>query len=183
MKPLDVWSWLRVRCEPIPFHFGGIGYRAAADLWDGTELRCVLFAPAQAVASQLNSRLVESRTLALTDPSLPAAERQFEVLKQFACRGNRVDSEDIAVLRESAHAIPYGKIENGVIETSDGLKRFGARMEDGKVFSFATERGYEFFAMPPGYSAAQITEIIAARDVLAQPLREKPFFMCFLDSV
>ena len=64
---------------------------------------------------------------------------------------------------------------------------FYAIMRDGKEFRFGTTFLTEFFDMPTGYSAADITKIIpAVRDERPRQekiYREKPCFTCYVDGL
>ena len=60
-------------------------------------------------------------------------------------------------------------------------------MNDGRTFRFGTRFLTEFFDMPPGYSAADISSIVPAvrgeRSDEKLIYRERPFFTCYVDGL
>ena len=79
-----------------------------------------------------------------------------------------------------------------------GWTAFVAEMKDGTMYSYGTEFRVEFFDLPQGYSHREILRIHSgmvysrARGLEnfslnavkeTQPLREKPFFTCYLGEL
>lgn len=69
---------------------------------------------------------------------------------------------DIRELAPSPFAIPLARVREIGGETSMSWTAFTVTRSDGSQFQFGTTFLTEFFEMPPGYSATDITKITPA---------------------
>ena len=104
----------------------------------------------------------------------------------------------IKSVQESPFAWPLSTLNMIHGETTMGWSAFVAEMRDGTLHPYGTSFSTEFFELPSGYSAKDIVNIHSgmtyaastglqkfSRDSLEAnpPLREKPYFTCYLNGL
>ena len=180
MDPADIIRFVPQHIEPLPqVPPQGLQYRVSATLTDGTHLPCVVVESAERYVDLAIKRFDETRKS--SDPMMGYRS----IISVFVTQGNTVNDYDIRELAPSPFAIPLARMREIRGETSMSWTAFTATMSDGSQFQFGTTFLTEFFEMPPGYSATDITKITpAARGTRPAPgeayFREKPFFTCYI---
>ena len=182
MRAKDIVDFVRRNVEPLPASFPyGERYRVSGTLADGTPLPCIVVESASRRIDLALRRFEE------TKPPRESRESYLAVVRNFVAGGNRLNDYDLRELSVSPYAIPVARLREINGETTMGWTAFSAIMNDGREFRFGTQFLYEFFDMPPGYSAENISRIIpAVRGVRSdeQPIyRERPFFTCYVDGL
>jgi hypothetical protein len=161
--------YLKTNIEPDIDRDGERSYRAAARLRDDTFLPCVRFSnPETAIKSALEQfELVKAGKIHYYGiDDTPEQNFQMEV-KRIVTYGNRVSHYDIARIEPSPFAFTPGVLRQIGGETTMGYTGFAAQMRDGKYFGFGARNfDFAFFAMPGGYSPADIIKIVSNAYVL-----------------
>jgi len=189
MRSADVAQFVRESIDPLDDPIYGKRYRAAAYLLDGTYLPCVVF---QSQAMQLALFHRRMKQLRWT-PS-----QKKPVIAIFVAGESRVAYYQLKSVEKSPFAWPSAILQMIHGETTMGWTAFVAEMRDGTMHSYGTSFSFEFFDLPEGYSYGDIVKIHSgvvysrssglqkfSLDLLKQnpPLREKPFFTCYLPEL
>ena len=189
MKLAELTKFLRENIEPLKDVNRGERYRAAAHLNDGTYLPCVVFEGKQAWVELALRRFKQVRW---------KRAHYRMVVESFVAGGSRVAEYDLKTVEISPFAWPIELMRTIHGETTMGWTAFVAEMKDGTMYSYGTEFRVEFFDLPQGYSHREILRIHSgtvysrARGLEnfplnavkeTQPLREKPFFTCYLGEL
>jgi hypothetical protein len=175
--------------EPLKDPNQGDRYRAAAYLIDGTYLPCVVFQNKQARVELALRRLKHVRW----------RRTQYRiVVESFVTGGSRVAEYDVKTVEPSPFSWPIDLMRTINGETVMGWTAFVAEMNDGTIHSYGTDFRMEFFDLPKGYTYKDILRIHSgmvysqseglqkfSMDTAknTQPLREKPFFTCYLPNL
>ena len=162
-------------------------YRCSAYLTDGTYLPCVaLENPAERVELAMR-RFDESRSA-----KVGVGMDYRPIVTSFVAKGNKVNDYDLSRIELSPYAIPLERLQEIRGETSMSWTEFTAVMDDGKEFPFGTRFLMEFFEMPEGYSAQRIQRIIPHEigkprfrpgEAQVRVFRERPYFICYIESI
>jgi hypothetical protein len=182
MNAKEIADFVRRNIEPLPaLHPYGERYRVSGILRDGTALPCIVV---ESASKRIDLAL---RRFKETKPPVESRESYLAVVRNFVAVGNRLNDYDLRELSISPHAIPLARLREINGETTMGWTEFTAIMSDGRPFLFGTRFLTEFFDMPQGYSAQNISRIIPAvegKPSGEQPIyREKPFFTCYIDCL
>ncbi len=176
----DIASFLREKVEPLPACPPyGERYRVAGVMKDGTQLPCIVFEGVKPTIDLAIRRFDQTRK------RWGNQTEYRSLVSSFLTKGNTVNDYDLENISLSPHAIPISMLRHIGGETSMGWTEFYAVMSDGVEFRFGTSFLTEFFEMPVGYTATDISQITpAVRGV--QPTseriyREKPFFTCYVE--
>ncbi len=168
-------------------------FRCSAYLKDGLYLPCVSFEASEDRLALALRRFDETR--ADQQKPLWKGPKKFgkglqyqDVVKSFVCSKSSVEWHHVARIERSPFALAHERLVEVKGETSMSWTQFTGRMSDGAEFEFGTLWSQEFFAMPDGYSAADVVKIIPAergtRPKDGQTIyRERPFFTCYLDGL
>ncbi len=120
------------------------------------------------------------------------------MVESFATGGSRIAEYDVKTVEISPFAWPIELMKTIHGETTMGWTAFVTEMKDGTMYSYGTDFRMEFFDLPQGYSHGDILRVHSgmiysrARGLEAvsldamkptQPLREKPFFTCYLKEL
>jgi hypothetical protein len=189
MKPSELAKFVTDNIEPLKDSIYGNRYRAAAHLTDGTYLPCVVFQSRQAQVKLALRRFKELRW----------KRSQYRgVVDTFVSGGSHVAEYNLKAVEISPFAWPLDLLKTIHGETTMGWTAFVAEMKDGKMYSYGTDFRMEFFDLPQGYSHGDILRIHSGMlyslargpekfslDAMkeTQPLREKPFFTCYLKEL
>ncbi len=164
MRAKEIAEFISQQIEPLPaIHSYGARYRVSATLTDGTHLPCVVVESASRLVDLAIRRFDETRS----DKSLHRSVGYRAIVKTFVTHGNSVNDYDIQSLAISPFAIPLARAGEIGGETSMSWTEFYATMTDGTEFRFGTQFSIEFFNMPTGYVATEISE-----DCASDPQRE-----------
>ncbi len=187
MKAAEIAEFVTTRVDPLPDSIWGNRYRAAAYLLDGTYLPCVVFQSQKKCLELFARRMKELRW----EP-----KQKTMVTAGFVCGGSRLAHYHIGSIQESPFAWPQTTLKMIHGETAMGWTAFVAEMRDGTMHSYGTSFAFEFFDLPNGYAVDDIVKIHSgmvyspSRGLekfsidsvkVNPPLREKPFFTCYLD--
>jgi hypothetical protein len=162
MKEIEIIKFLKENIEPIEDKYYGNGYRAAAQLTDGTLLPCVIFRNPRAITKLALRRFQEERDGVGVFVRNPKGYRI--IVTDFITRGNRIATYDIDSISLSKFAFPVSILQQIHGETSMGWTGFKVKMKDGNIFKFGTKLYTEFFNMPEGYTVEDIEKIINQSD-------------------
>jgi hypothetical protein len=186
MDEKDIAAFAKANFEPIRGPVGRSAYRCAAYLADGVYLPCVLIASKSEWVDLAVRRFAETAA----DGRRLFGRRRFgrgfdyrSVVEVFVAAGNRVDSDDIVRLEASRYALPLERLLEIKGETSMSWTQFVGVMKDGREFSFGTTFLTQFFNMPTGYTASDVTTIRSHERMDGELFRERPFFTCFVDGL
>ena len=182
MDAEKIVSFVKEQIEPLPAYPPyGERYRVSATLIDGTRLPCVVIEGTAKIVDLAIKRFEETRQS--TDPFMG----YHAIVKSFVTKGGTVNNYDLKDISASPFAIPVVRVREIDGETSMSWTEFYAIMRDGKEFRFGTTFLTEFFEMPIGYAATDITRIIPAvrgeKPRQEYIYREKPFFTCYVDGL
>ncbi len=195
-------KFLKDNIEPIEDNIYGLGYRASANLTDGTYLPCVIFRnPKSTVNLALRRFKEEQKGKGIFGKS---AASYFKIVEHFVTSGNRINDYDIDKVEKSKYAFPISILRQIRGETTMGWTGFAAKMKDGNYFGFGTRFLTEFFQMPDNYSTDDIIEIVNHSYVLKNGeirshkvpfsnwpddyeknliYRERPYFICYIENL
>jgi hypothetical protein len=186
MKPEEMARFVTSNIEPLKDQIYGNRYRVAAHLNDGTYLPCVVLQSRQAQVKLALRRFKEERS------------NYESIVETFVAGGSQVAEYDLKDIEVSPFAWPFELLKTIHGETSMGWTAFVAEMKDGTMYSYGTSFNFEFFDLPVGYSHSDIASIhsgmaysktaglvaFSMKSVQeAHPLREKPFFTCYLQTL
>lgn len=172
--------------EPLKDPIYGSRYRVAAHLNDGTHLPCVVLQSRQAQVKLALRRFKEERS------------NYKSIVETFVACESRVAHYQLKDIEVSPFAWPLELLKTIHGETTMGWTAFVAEMRDGTMHSYGTSLSFEFFDLPVGYSHSDIVRIHSgmayskASGLVAfsmksvqetRPLREKPFFTCYLQTL
>jgi hypothetical protein len=182
MRREDIVAFVKREVEPLPASAPyGERYRVSATLTDGTRLPCVVVERASFAVELAIRRFEESRNS--DDPYMGYQA----LVRSFVTQGNTVNDYDLRELSLSPFAIPLARAREIGGETSMSWTEFYATMRDGREFRFGTSFLMEFFGMPEGYTASNITKIVPAvrgeKPRIERIYRERPFFTCFVEGL
>ena len=182
MRQQDIVAFVKKNVEPLPsWPPYGERFRVAAMLTDGTYLPCVVVESASRTVDLAIKRFEE--TWKSSDPYMGYRA----IVRSFVTQGNAVNDYDLRELSLSPFAIPLARVREIGGETSMSWTEFYATMRDGREFRFGTTFLTEFFDMPEGYSATDITRIVPAvrgeQPRAERIYRERPFFTCFVEGL
>ena len=189
MTPAEMATFVVQNIEPLADKIYGNRYGVAAHLIDGTYLPCVVL---QSKEDQANLALRRFKDLRWK------REQYRSVVEVFVSGGSRVAEYHLQNVEISPFAWPLEILRNIHGETTMGWTAFVAEMKDGTLYSYGTQFNFEFFDLPSGYLHSDIAKIHsgmiyskprgienfsmpAAKEI--QPLREKPFFTCYLKDL
>jgi hypothetical protein len=179
MNTEEIVEFLRSEIEPVSDTFSRQAYRASAYLKDGVYLPCVKFRDVSEIVDLAIRRLDETRK----NKSLHKSIGYRATIKSWIAEGNRVNAHDILSVEKSPFAIP-ANCRNAVWsagETRMSWISFVGLMNDGKEFWFGTPFNIEFFDMPEGYSADQMTEVIPHKSLSGPCFKDRPYFDCYVE--
>ncbi len=186
MKSTEIVGFARSYLAPLPNPSMGMSYRCAAYLNDGLYLPCVLLSSRQARVNLAVKRFQET----WEDAEKPPVRRRGktgmhyeDIVRNFTTSGNCINDYDIAKLETSSFAIPLNVLKQVQGETSMGWTQFTAVMQDGKEFSFGTSFYTEFFQMPDGYTSSDMVRVFSHNRLPGELLRERPFFVCYVEGL
>jgi hypothetical protein len=186
MDEREIVGFAKASCEPIRGPFERPAYRCAAYLTDGVYLPCLLVADksewVKLALRRFEETAADKRRLFGTRRFGRGADYE-SVVEVFVAAGNRVNDYDIARLELSRYALPLARLLEIKGETSMSWTQFIAVMRDGREFSFGTTFLTEFFNMPAGYVASDVTSIRAHERGAGELFRERPFFTCFVNGL
>ena len=176
----EMASFLRDNVEPLPAQLPfGKRFRVSGVMKDGTRLPCIVF------ESSTNWIDLAIRRFDQTRKAWGKQTEYRSIVSLFVTKGNTVNDYDLADISLSSNAIPLQALSQIGGETSMSWTEFYAEMSDGAEFRFGTSFLTEFFDMPDGYSATDISKITpAVRGQLPRIeriYREKPFFTCYAE--
>jgi len=189
MQGKEIAKIVRDLVEPLPDPIYGNRYRAAGYLLDGTYLSCIVFQSRRAQIDLFLRRWNEVKTSSAESRRLAAA---------FVASGSRLSDYDLKAVEPSPFAWPSAILKNIHGETTMGWTAFVVEMRDGTMYSFGTSFRFEFFDLPDGYSYNDVAKIHSGMvyspsqglvrfslPILREnpPLREKPFFTCYLEDL
>jgi len=186
MEEKAIVKFVKDTCEAINGTAAGVVYRCSAVLNDGLYLPCVLIANK---AEWVRLALRRFEETARDGESIFRRKRfgrgfdYISIVETFVVGGNRLNSYDIDRLEVSRYAIPLDRLREIKGETSMSWTQFIGVMSDGKEFSFGTTFLTEFFQMPDGYVASDITTIRSHERGEGQLFRERPYFTCFVENL
>ena len=121
--------------------------------------------------------------------------QKLPVITSFVSGSSRIASYDLKSVEPSPFAWPSNILKMIHGETTMGWTAFVAEMRDGTMHSYGTSFRFEFFDLPDSYSYTDIVKIHSGMvyssatglqkfslELLegCSPLREKPFFTCYL---
>jgi hypothetical protein len=198
-----ILEYLQSGVESWPDAFYGDGYRCSAYLTDGTFIPCVMLRKSEPLVELAIRRFDEEKKGKGVFCSFSSGSAYERIVKSFVASGNKVNEYDIDRVEQCRFAIPLAlkrKIEG---ETTMAWTGFVFEMIDGKLFSYGTSFGMEFFNLPDGYrfedviavhnhsyvsSAGKLSSLV--QGMSAQPsdydsalvLRERPYFVCHYDA-
>ncbi len=196
----DIIKYLKESSEPINGRYG-IAYLASTYLVDGTFLPCVAFCNSEPIVNLAIRRFKEEQAGKGVFGNSKMA--YYQIVKTFVAGGNCINAYDISKVEKSRFAFSQRVLCQIHGETTMGWTGFVGKMKDGACFGFGSTFNFEFFEMPDGYQADDITEIInhsyidnageiksyhsvALESIDATRLnvyRERPFFTCYLDGL
>jgi hypothetical protein len=186
MDETKIVAFVTSRCERLNDDIRGPSYRCSATLTDGTFLPCVVIGSKEAQVRLALRRFDETRADGTTWFGRRSYGKGFDyasVVESFVTAGNHLNHYDIASLRETDFALPVAILNQIQGETSMAWTQFTGTMRDGLEFSFGTTFHFEFFSMPPGYTARDIRSIISHKRLEGELFRERPFFTCFVHGL
>ena len=185
----EIVNFLKGTIEPLPDSIYGGRYRAAVRLKDGTYLPCVVFQSKRRQVELALRRFEELRR---------DIKGYRQVVESFVAGQTCVADWQVREVEISPFAWPISTLGKIRGETTMGWASFVAEMSDGRCFTYGTSFSSEFFDLPAGYKFADITRIHSgmaysestgiqpfqlSQSTVAQSLREKPFFTCYLDGL
>ncbi|ROH86524.1 hypothetical protein ED208_15950 [Stagnimonas aquatica] len=197
-----ILDFLKSGIEPFPDPTYGEGYRCSAYLKDGTFLPCVMLRKASPVVELAIRRFDQERKGKGIFGSRKS-DGYESIVKNFVASGNRVNHYDIERVEPSRFAIPLSLLKQVEGETTMAWTGFVFEMHDGKLFSYGTSFGVEFFGLPNGYGFENVVSVhnhsyvspngalcSLAQGMGAQPndynrslvIRERPYFVCHYDA-
>ena len=195
-----IQEFLKSGVEALPNSTYGEGYRCSAYLSDGTYLPCVMLRKNDLVAALAIRRFEQEKH---GKGIFKSANGYTEIVKNFVASGNRVNYYDLSKIEFSRYAIPVSLLKQIEGETSMGWTGFVFEMKDGKLLSYGTTFGMEFFDMPSGYEFGDVVkvrnhsyvcpngELKSLKHGMPKPeidydrktvLRERPYFICYHDA-
>lgn len=201
MQEKEIAEYLNQNVTPIKDSIYGNGYKAAVYLKDNTYLPCVIFRNVSPLVNLAIRRFKEEQTgksVFLKSSGLGYPE----IVRTFVASGNRIDWNVIKSVESSKYAFPIQVLEKIKGETTMSWTGFSLKMKDGRIFSFGTTFGLEFFDFPQGYTPNDIIEVINHSYVSKNGTlcmhkvpfmewpedydenlihREKPYFNCYID--
>lgn len=185
----EIAEFVRSSIEPLPDSIYGNRYRCAAHLLDGTYLPCVVFQSKKARLDLFFRRMKELRW---------RSSQKRLVTGSFVTGDSRVASYQLKSVEPSPFAWPLAVLKEIHGETTMGWTAFVTQMQDGTMHNYGTSFSFEFFDLPNGYKFNDIAKVhsgmsyspseglqsFALNKVTSSPpLREKPFFTCYLDEL
>lgn len=200
----EIVHYLKEHVEPTKAPIEGIQYRCSAYLKDGTYLPCVIYQNSKPTIDQAIKRLAQEKKGKGIFFRTSGFDNYRELVKLYTTSGNKINEYDVDRVEKSPYALPYDIIARIKGETTMAWTAFGARMKDGKEFAFGTGFYFDFFQMPDGYTAEDITDILDHRYMSTSGelkkhqspffeypddydknaiFRDRPFFKCFLDGL
>jgi hypothetical protein len=198
----EIIKFLKENTEALQDQSYGTGYRASVYLVDGVYLPCVIFRNPKSIVELAIKRFRDEQT-GKSILKKDTNHKYYNTVKTFVTNGNRINVYDIAKVEKSRYAFPTSILYKVHGETRMSWTGFVAKMKDGKLFAFGTTFHMEFFNMPEGYAAEDISEIInhsylsengeiesyyddsfdlSAFDINSV-YRERPYFECFLNNL
>ncbi len=190
VKAVEVAKFVRSSIEPLADPIYGNRYRCAAYLLDGTYLPCVVF--------QSKKKLIELYLRRMKQLRWRPSQKRT-VISSFVTGDSRIAHYDLKSVESSPFAWPLAILKTIHGETIMSWTAFVVEMHDGTMHSYGTEFSAEFFDLPNGYSYTDIATIhsgmvsspshglqkfsIELFKDSPPPLREKPFFTCYLDEL
>lgn len=179
MNTEKIVEFLRSEIEPISDSVSKKAYRASVHLIDGVYLPCVIFRDVSEVVDLALRRFDETRK----NKQLHESIGYRAAVESWIAKGNRVNDYDILSIEKSPFAIP-AKCRNAIWaagETRMSWISFVGLMKDRKEFWFGTPFNIEFFDMPDGYRADEMTDVIPHKSLSGQYLKDKPYFDCYIE--
>lgn len=195
-----IQEYLKSGVEPLPDPSYGDGYRCSAYLQDGTFLECVMLKTSGPLVDLAIRRFEQEKK----GKGIFASANGYElIVKSFVATGNCVNHFDIKSVEPSRFAIPLALLKKIEGETTMAWTGFVFEMQDGKLFSYGTQFGAEFFGLPDGYGFENVVAVhnhayVSVNGNLApltqgmdqQPsdydrslvIRERPYFVCYYDA-
>jgi len=198
----NIIKYLKENIEPFEDNIYGPGYRVSVYLTDGTYLPCVIFRNSAKVRSLTINRFKESKNENNIFNTASVIDYYNIIGSLITC--NCLNVYNIAKVEKSPYAFPISIQKQIQGETTMGWTYFVAKMKDGMNIGFGTNLYTDFFDMPQGYSAGDISEITNHSYITqsgqiytfrVSPFqdpnngekiifhREKPFFVCYLDNL
>jgi len=195
-----ILDYLKSGVEPFPDSNYGEGFRCSAYLKDGTYLPCVMLRKCGPIVELAIRRFEQEKK----GKGIFRSGNGYEsIVKAFVASGNRVNHYDIERVDPSRFAIPLALLKKIEGETTMAWTGFVFEMQDGKLFSYGTSFGVEFFGLPDGYGFENVVAVhnhsyvspsgalrALAQGMGAQPddydrslvFRERPYFVCYYDA-
>jgi len=197
-----ILDYIKSGVEPFPNSIYGEGYRCSAYLTDGTFPPCVMLRKSSPVV-ELAIRRFEQEKKGKGIFGSRNGNGYESIVKTFVPAENRLNHYDIARVAPSRFAIPLSLLKQIEGETTMAWTGFVFEMNDGKLFSYGTSFGVEFFCLPDGYGFDNVVAVhnhsyvsptgvlgALAQGMESQPseydpslvLRERPYFVCYYDA-
>ena len=152
-------KFLKDNIEPLSDQIYGNGFRASAYLTDGTFIPCVRFRNSKPITELAVKRFNDERK-GKGIFSRDSGMRYNDIVESFVAKGNRINEYDIDRIEKSPFAFPKEILDQIRGETTMGWTGFCVKMNDGKIFGYGSSFLFDFFQMPNGYTATDISEII-----------------------
>ncbi len=156
----EIIRFLKSEIRPLNDEFAGPGYRASAQLKDGTYLPAVVFRNPNFKVELAIRRFDEEKKGKGIIRWGKDKDPYKEIVKRFVTGGNRINDYDIEKVDFSINAFPQSILSQIQGETKMGWTGFVARMNDNSIHAFGTTFHFQFFQLPKGYKATDIKEII-----------------------
>ncbi|TAG75448.1 MAG: hypothetical protein EAZ24_10190 [Burkholderiales bacterium] len=197
-----ILDYIKSGVERFPDSIYGESYRCSVYLTDGTFLPCVMLRKSSPVVELAIRRFAQEKKGKGIFGSRDGNGYE-SIVKTFVAAGNRVNHYDIARVEPSRFAIPLSLLKQIEGETTMAWTGFVFEMNDGKLFSYGTTFGMEFFCLPDGYGFDNVVAVhnhsyvsptgvlgALAEGMAVQPseyapslvLRERPYFVCYYDA-
>lgn len=195
-----ILDYLKSGVEPFTDSNYGEGFRCSAYLKDGTYLPCVMLRKCGPIVELAMRRFEQEKK----GKGIFRSGNGYEsIVKTFVASGNCVNHYDIERVEPSRFAIPLALLKKIEGETTMAWTGFVFEMQDGKLFSYGTSFGVEFFGLPDGYGFENVVAVhnhsyvspSGALGALAQGMgaqaddydrsrvfRERPYFVCYYDA-
>jgi hypothetical protein len=195
-----ILDFLKSGVEPFPDSTYGVGYRCSVYLKDGTFLPCVMLRKSDPVVELAIRRFEQEKK----GKGIFSSQNGYEtIVRNFVASGNRVNHYDILRVEPSRFAIPLQLLEKIDGETTMAWTGFVLEMQGGKLFSYGTSFGFEFFNLPHDYDFENVIAVhnhsyvsaagklcSLAQGMASFPdgydrsliLRERPYFVCYYDA-
>jgi hypothetical protein len=195
----NIYQYIKSGVEELPNQIYGPGYRCSATLSDGTFLPCVMLLNAGPTVKLAIRRFEEEKK---GTGAFRSAAGYNRIVETFVTAGNKLNSYDVKSVEPSRYAIPLELLQKLRGETTMSWTGFVLEMNDGKMFSFGTTFGTEFFNLPDSYSFDDVIELHNHSYVSSQGelrslrqgyldapgdyrsdsvFRERPYFTCYYD--